>query len=85
MSHIRVLKSKTGAQREITSNSAEVLSRWKRDFREYLHKHELHFQLNGVEIKRDKEDGLPEISEDEFVLVCLIRMNGSYRLTTLSM
>ena len=67
VSHIRVLKSKTGAQREITSNSAEVLARWKRDLREYLHKHELHFQLNGVELKRDKEDGLPIIPDDEYV------------------
>ena len=43
VSHIRVLRSKIGAQREITSNSAEVLARWKRDLRKYLNKHELHF------------------------------------------
>ena len=67
VSHIRVLKSKTGAQREITSNSAEVLARWKRDLREYLNKHELHFQLNGVELVKDKDDGLPIIPDDVLV------------------
>ena len=67
VSHIRVLKSKTGAQRKITSNSAEVLARWKRDLREYLDKNELHFELNGVELKRDKDDGLPVIPDDVLV------------------
>ena len=62
VSHIRVLKSKTGAQRVITSNSAEVLATWKRDLREYLDKYGLHFEL-----ERDKEDGLPVIPDDTLV------------------
>ena len=56
------LNQKTGAQREITSNSAEVLARWKRDLREYLDKYGLHFEL-----ERDKEDGLPVIPDDTLV------------------
>ena len=78
VSHIRVLKSKTGAQREITSNSAEVLARWKRDLREYLDKNELHFELNGVELERDKDDGLPLIPDD--VLVFSLPDKNEWRL-----
>ena len=86
LSHIRVLKSKTGAQRENTSNSAEVLARWKIDLREYLDKNKLCFELNGVELKRDKEIRMMAcllFLTTYWSSVCLIRMSGGCRLTTL--
>ena len=79
VSHIRVHKSKTGAQREITSNSAEVLARGKRDLREYLDKYTRHFQLNGVELVSDKDDGLPVIPDD--VLVFSLPSKNEWKLT----
>ena len=36
VTHIRILQSKTKSIREVTSNSAEVLSRWKRWQKKYL-------------------------------------------------
>ena len=38
VTHIRILQSKTGAIREVTSNSAEVLARWKMWQQEYLNR-----------------------------------------------
>ena len=56
VTHIRILQSKTKSTREVTSNSAETLSRWKKWQREYL------------DLMCAKGDGYQyEITEDDLV------------------
>ena len=61
VTHIRILQSKTKSIREVTSNSAEVLSRWKRWQKKYLS--QMKEGGNGYVYEIDDDDlvfGIPE-------------------------
>ena len=58
--HLRVLKSKTRALREVTANVAQPLARWKLTLREWLRDYQPNFKYNGDVLKVD-EKGLPII------------------------
>ena len=61
VTHIRILQSKTKSIREVTSNSAEALSRWKRWQKEYLLYMREHGNGYAYEIAEDDlVFGIPE-------------------------